>query len=275
MSSISEVGHAKNVAHFEKMAAYVNGYGGVYQPSKTAIQLQELQRLLAEARAILLTVQQLELNKKKAQNIRAEVFKQMKPLCTRIINILRSSDAADKTVEDAIAIINKIKGLRLSKKEEAVTAAQTASETVTSEVTSYVIMADGATMPTPENENGSTPEKRTRSNAQTSQDQLIEHFSRLLILLQSEVYYSPNEPELQIGTLQMYLDSLRAANSAYIQAEVEWSNALIMRNNLLYGEKIGICDVAQDVKQYVKALFGPKNPQFKQISGLRFLKYRV
>ncbi|MBK7872985.1 MAG: hypothetical protein IPJ74_21100 [Saprospiraceae bacterium] len=269
MSSNSETGHAKNVANFEKLNVYANGYGAVFQPSKAALQLPELQRLLSESRAIMLTVQQLESNKKKIQNERAAAFKQMKPLCTRIINMLRSSDAADKTVEDAVAINNKIKGIRLTKKENTDETDENASDPATAEVTLYAMTEEGTMTPVTEIDPDSTPEKRTYSHARTSQDQLMEHFSLLLILLETEIHYNPNEQELQLDTLRMYLETLRSTNSAFIAAEVELSNARIVRNHLLYGEKTGICDVAQDVKQYVKALFGVKSPQYKQIKGFK------
>lgn len=274
MSSNSETGHAKNVANFEKLHVFVSGYGMVYQPSKTALQLPELQRLLSESRAIMLLVQQLESHKKKIQNERSATFKQMKPLCTRVINMLRSSDAADKTVEDAAAINNKIKGIRLTKKENPDATNEKAAELATAEVTLYAMTEEGTMTPVTEISPDSTPAKRTHSHAQTSQDQLMEHFSRLLVLLETEIHYNPNEEELQLSTLHMYLETLRSTNSAFIAAAVELSNARIARDHLLYGEKTGICDVAQDVKQYVKALFGVKSPQYKQIRGLKFVRIK-
>lgn len=233
MAFNNDSGHTRTVANFEKMNAYVNGYGPVYQPSKSSIQQPELQRLLGEARAALRMVQQTESNKKKAQNARTAAFNQMKLLCTRILNMLRASDTSDKTIKDATAIINKIKGIRITKKEEAAIPAETTPEMATSDVTLYIPAEEMLTAPATENGNSTTNAKRTRSSAQTSFDLLIEHFSLLLILLESEMYYIPNEPELQIGTLQMYLETLRMTNSAYIVAEVEWSNARIARDALL------------------------------------------
>ena len=37
MASNSETGHAKNVANFEDLISFCNGYGATYNPSKEAL----------------------------------------------------------------------------------------------------------------------------------------------------------------------------------------------------------------------------------------------
>jgi hypothetical protein len=39
MASTSETGHAKNVANFQDLIAFVKGYGTTYNPSKSALKL--------------------------------------------------------------------------------------------------------------------------------------------------------------------------------------------------------------------------------------------
>lgn len=36
----------------------------------------------------------------------------------------------------------------------------------------------------------------------------------------------------------------------------------------------GLVDIVDDVKKYVKSLFGASTPQYKQISGLKFTRPR-
>lgn len=36
MASTSEVGHAKNVANFQDLIAFVDGYGATYNPTKNS-----------------------------------------------------------------------------------------------------------------------------------------------------------------------------------------------------------------------------------------------
>ena len=44
----------------------------------------------------------------------------------------------------------------------------------------------------------------------------------------------------------------------------------ISRNNLLYKENTGLYDVALDVKNYIKSVFGATSPQYKQVSKIKF-----
>jgi hypothetical protein len=118
---------------------------------------------------------------------------------------------------------------------------------------------------------GAEPVK-TASTSQQSYDKLIDHFAQLIATLTAEPKYLPNENELKVATLNTLLTDLRAKNTAVISATTALSNALIARDKALYGETTGILDVAQDVKQYVKSLFGASSPQYKQVSGLKFTR---
>ena len=46
MPSTSETGHAKNVANFEDLISFCNGYGAAYNPSKAALTITELNKLI-------------------------------------------------------------------------------------------------------------------------------------------------------------------------------------------------------------------------------------
>ena len=274
MKSNSETGHAKNVANFEKVVAYCFGYGPAYQPGKASMQSQSLQQLLADTRNSLLTVTDYLTMYNLARNARMQAFKDLPVLCTRIVNVLAATDVSDKTTKDVQSIVRKIKGIRVSKKEETASPAEPATAQPETDAATEAPAENTTTNGNPTAENGNVKAPRSHSSAQTSRDHQIEHFARLMALIQSEISYQPNEVELQIGTLQMYLEQLRMTNSAVVMAEVALSNARIQRDTFLYGVKTGICDVAQDVKQYVKAVFGANSPQYKQISGLRFTKGR-
>jgi hypothetical protein len=103
-------------------------------------------------------------------------------------------------------------------------------------------------------------------------DKLIDHFAQLIATLTAEPKYLPNENELKVASLNTLLTDLRAKNTAVISATTALSNARIARDKALYVETTGILDVAQDVKQYVKSLFGASSPQYKQVSGLKYTR---
>ncbi|HKJ81906.1 MAG TPA: hypothetical protein VJ954_07775 [Ignavibacteriaceae bacterium] len=98
---------------------------------------------------------------------------------------------------------------------------------------------------------------------------------KLINLLSSITEYSPNETELQVASLATMLEDLRAKNDAAIAATTPLSNARIARNNILYKEGDGLVDKALNVKAYVKSLYGASSPQYHQISGLEFKRYKI
>ncbi len=124
-----------------------------------------------------------------------------------------------------------------------------------------------ATASTPEAEG---TEVKTVSASRKSFDQRIANFSQLLALLEAEPLYKPNETELQLSTLKTLLAEMQAADAALDTAYAAYSNAIIGRNEELYGEGEGLVGVAGDVKMYIRSLFGATSAQYKQVSGLAF-----
>jgi hypothetical protein len=68
-------------------------------------------------------------------------------------------------------------------------------------------------------------------------------------------------------------ESIKAASTSQQSYDMLIDHfARIERDEALYGEDTGLEDVSQDVKKYVKSLFGATRPQYKQVSGLKFTK---
>ncbi len=117
MASTSEVGHAKNVANFQDLIAFVNGYGANYNPSKTSLQLPQLQTLHTNAKNELTNVTAATTAYFNVVNARVEAFQDLRPLSTRLLNALAATDATSETVKDAEGFNRKIQGKRASKIE--------------------------------------------------------------------------------------------------------------------------------------------------------------
>lgn len=243
MASTSETGHAKNVANFEDLISFCNGYGGSYNPSKAILQIGNLTTLHSNAESSITGVTNAKNAFTVATNQRQTAFDPLRKLCTRIVNALDATDATDKLVKDAKTINNKIQGKRAATKSAKPKAADSEAA-----------------------------EDKTISVSQQSYDALIDNFGKLIDLVGTEPTYTPNETELQISTLQTNLGSLKATNTAVVNAYTNYSNARITRNNILYGQTSGLVDVALEVKKYVKSVFGATSPQFKQVSKLEFKK---
>ena len=108
-----------------------------------------------------------------------------------------------------------------------------------------------------------------------SYDSRLDNFFKLIQLLASVPEYNPNEKELKIEHLNTILDDLKAKNAAVVESTIPVSNARISRNEILYKENTGLCDVAMDVKTYIKSVFGASSPQYKQIRKSEFKKVKV
>ena len=244
MPSTSETGHAKNVANFEDLISFCNGYGATYNPSKDALTIAKLQLLQTQSKDSLQQAKTTKTAFDNATNARQLAFKDLKPLATKVVNALSVSGATDLAIADAKTINRKIQGAK----------------------------ANGGTKApaTPADPNAPTPTDKTISTSQQSYDSLIDHFAKLIEAVSQDANYKPNEKELQTATLQTKLDSLKTSNTDLVNAYTNWSNARINRNTVLYNPLTGLVQTALDTKKYVKSVFGASSPQFKQVSGLEF-----
>lgn len=254
--SKTETGHAKNVANFEDLIARCISYAGAYNPSRAELQIGALQQLYQEAQMILRNMAECEVMEQNATNQRAEAFKALRPLVTRIINTMKACGLSAKSIEDARAIQRKITGMRAAKKNET-------EETPVPEATTEQTAADVS-------ETGVLTTPRTNSVARLSYDLLVEHFSKLVLLLQREINYNPNEPDLQLGGLQAFEQQLRTLTTTTTNAETASESIRIQRKAVLYDPANGLVARAQQVKSYIKAVFGSNSPQYKQVSKLAF-----
>jgi hypothetical protein len=238
---MSETGHARNVEHFEQMISFVTGYGAAYDPANADLTIVKLQAKLADAQNGIDVVTSALAPWKVVVNDRQNVFEGIRKLTTRIVNSFAASGAPQNAIDDAKSFKRKIDGKR--------------AETLV--------------------DDPNTPEDESQgiSVSQQSYTQLVEHFDNLIELLTNSGY-NPNEVNLQIATLNTYSASLKSANTAVMNAITPLSNARINRDDVMYADVAGLVTRAGLVKMYVKSLFGADSPQFKQISGLEFVRPR-
>ena len=243
MALTSETGHAKNIANFQDLIAFVTGYGATYNPSKNALKLPQLITLVTTSQGNLADVITKNTAYNNSVNDRIIAFDGLKALSTRLVNALETTDAPKEKVSDAKSFNRKIQGKRAS------------------------------TSATPTDP--STPAPATISASQQSYDQQIQHFAGLISVLESETSYTPNETELQIATLTAKQADLVAKNNAVSIAYTGISNSRINRNKTLYEDGTGLVSVATEVKKYIKSVFGASSPEFAQVKGIEFKKVRA
>lgn len=245
MSSTSETGHAKNVANFQSLLEFLKSYGSNYNPTKNTLKIPQLETLYADAQAGINKVTTKYAVYNNTANSRQIAFANLKPLATRLINALQSTDASELVVKDAKNANRKLQGKRA------------ASSTVASPIPLH--------MPAP----------NTISVSQQSYTNQLQHFAAILAVLENEPNYTPNETELNIASIQDLKNQLNNLNNQVASEFAAVSNARVERNTALYNTDNGICAIALEIKQYIKSLFGSQSPQYAQIKGIQFkpIKY--
>lgn len=239
-SSVSETGHAKNIANFQDLIAFVTGYGAMYNPSKAALKIPQLNEIATNAETKLADVITKNTAYNNAVNDRIITFTGLKTLSTRLISALETTNASKEKISDAKGFNRKMQGRRALQ------------------------------IQTPNNPNEIAP--NTISTSQQSYDQLIQHFAALISVLESETSYLPNENDLKIATLTAKQADLTAKNNIVTTAYINISNSRIQRNKTLYDTTTGLVDIAAEVKKYVKSVYGTTSPEFAQVKGIPFKK---
>lgn len=239
MPSTSEVGHARNVANLQKLSQQVSVYT-LYNPPVPNLMVASLQGLYATANAKLVEVEDKRNANKNAIALRQTAFENLKPILTRIINRLEILGLMTGTLDQAKSLNRSIQGSRKKRSVSAKT----------------------------DDEQPST--NNSISNSRQSFTQQAENFGILLQLLATIPNYDPDEDELKLTTLSSYKDSLINATQFVDQTEAELNIKLIERDQILYAEETGLYSIAQNVKKYVKSLYGATSPEYATISPITF-----
>ena len=99
---------------------------------------------------------------------------------------------------------------------------------------------------------------------------MADNFGILLQLLGTIPSYNPNEDDLKLANLETYKNSLVSSTQSVDQTEAELNNKLIERDQLLYADGTGLYSIAQNVKKYVKSLYGATSPEYTNVSSIEF-----
>ena len=236
MPSTSEVGHAKNVANLQKLTEQVAVYS-LYNPPVDNLKVTNLTVLYSTASAKISEVEEKRNANKNAITVRQSAFENLKSTCTKIINHLDILGLLQGTLDQAKSLNRLIQGGQ--------------KKTTT--------LPDENGQPAP-----------TVSTSRQSYTQQAENFGILLQLLTTIPTYAPNEDDLKLTNLNSYKDSLVSSTQAVDQTEAELNLKLIERDQLLYADGTGLYSIAQNVKKYVKSIYGATSPEYANVSEIKF-----
>jgi hypothetical protein len=233
----NEAGHAVNVANFKELISVVESLGNQYAPPIPELTLDMLKKqalLLDNAMQVL---NETSATHKKIINDRRLVYDSLNSLVTRVMGTLNFLGLEAKTIQDARAISNKVRGVSSSKKQTAPSEGETASKTV--------------------------------STSQMSFEQRKNNFERLIALLQVERKYITNEEDLKIESLQNVVKSLAEHTTKAVDAEQQVVIARNNRDNLLYMEQTGAIPIGLRVREYIKSKYTTKSSEYKRVKAIK------
>ena len=233
---VSETGHAKNVANLQKLTEQVKVYT-LYNPPVDNLKIVNLQSLYTDSTTKLSEVEDKRNANKNAITLRQSAFENLKSTCTRIINQLEILGLPQGTLEQTKSLNRIIQGGQKK-----------------------------TTAPLEEGKEAS----KTVSTSRQSYTQQAENFGILLQLLATIPAYNPNEDELKLANLTTFQTSLVNVTQAVDQTEAELNNKLIERDQILYADGTGLYTIVQNVKKYVKSLYGATSPQYTNVSAIKF-----
>ena len=236
MPSTSEVGHAKNVANLQKLTEQVITFTN-YNPPVENLKIVNLQALYTAASIKLTDVEDKRHANKNAITLRQSAFENLKSTSTKIINHLEILGLPQGTIDQAKSL-------------------------------NRIIQGGQKKTTTPPDENGQPAP--TVSTSRQSYTQQAENFGILLQLLATIPTYAPNEDDLKLTNLNAYKDSLVSSTQSVDQTEAELNTKLIERDTILYADGTGLYSIAQNVKKYVKSLYGATSPEYANVSGIEF-----
>jgi hypothetical protein len=150
-------------------------------------------------------------------------------------------------VDDAAAMVRKIRGYTLSRKPAA------------------VAPPEGV-----DTGNGKPAVNHSRSGKNFGY--ITVNFDKLLQTLITEPAYQPTIPELQVKYLQEKLANLYSVNAALVSSASELTLARATRNAFFYEGPGSLYSIAMAVKQQVRATFGNKSEATRLANKIRFTK---
>ena len=200
-SSVSETGHYKNVVNLNTLKVFTEGLGAEYTPQKDVLKIPNLTTLLDDATRLHNEVKEQINTVSLAVDQRQLVFENVKPLSTKVINTMSSTNVLQKTIEDAKFLNAKIQGTRIKSKTQEVT---------------------------------SEEEAKSNSVSRQSYDSIYENFKSLNNLMQQDSNYNPEETEVSVSGLTTKENDMFAANQDITSKTNDLSNKRILRNNRFY-----------------------------------------
>ena len=237
MASASETGHAVNIANFKVLIERCKELGSGYCPPNLLLSVGEMTSKLNNAEVLHRDYIAAVARTKIPINEREVMFAALERLVVRVCNLYLCTEASEASKRDAKA---------------------------------YMIRITGRYVRVPRLTDGVTPAPNYKSNSQKSFVQRTSNFEMLVNLCKVEELYTPNEPGLQVASLEDWVDKLKAATKKVDAAVAEAMIRRVARDHALYDAGVGVIDLASACKMYVKGVFGGLSPEAMSVVSIKF-----
>lgn len=236
--SNSEVGHIKNLENYNDFIIYSQSLEPRYNPTRQQITIVGMQTHHNKATGANEKLRLARYELAVVINTRQDKFKAYKKKATRMHNALIAATSDQLIIDDFVTVNKKIQG-RLSM-----------PKTIENQTNQEIM--------------------RAISNSQQSIDQIIDHFADAVQVLELVPDYNPNEADLKIPELKVYITELKEANIAVVHKFITYSKALDIRDELFYHPETGIVKTAKIAKAYIKSVYGTTSPEYKFANAIQF-----
>lgn len=232
--------HKKTVHAFGKLTGLCTGFGERYQPGQQNLQANALNALLLNAQQVVEAMTEAQTKYANAINHRKTMFRQAGKLSSRVCSMLKASRADLLTLEDARSCCRKLNGKRAVYR-------------------SPVPLAEG---------------ELPKSTSVYGSDYVskVYQFARLVEIVRTCTTYPVTSEGMSQHSLEQWLENLREANQQVVNAEVDLTHLRRRRNEVLYTGENSVVTVAQEAKQFVRAVFGFGSQQHAALTSLEFNK---
>lgn len=228
--------HVKNVDAFAKLVNFCTGYGGAYTPGNPNLQLDSLHAKLQEAREVMNRLMIVKSHFDTEVNHRKQAYDQLPKLTASILLTLAASGTHPETLKDARFFVHQMNGYRANNRQPIPSESGEVKVHHSMQQLAYVSQADS--------------------------------FRSLIQTVNLEPLYMARESHLHKEGLFTTAENLNQFNARVLRARVDWSNAIIERNKMLYTGSASLYVITKRVKKYVRAIFGLNSEQYKQIKKI-------
>ncbi len=248
IKSISETGHAKNVANFGVMNSAIAVLDTKYDPSNPLIAADILIAKKVTCDATMNAINKESVIYKNAVITRNNAYNGMSILSTRISNAFGSCGATPAAQKTMKSFKDKVEGKRIIK------------------LPTLPVPKAGEPVPEP---------IKINSVSQMSFDNRKSNLEKQIAFVAAEPLYKPKEADLTVIALNLYVNSLGPLNISVNDSLKLLEKDIQTRNIELYAPITGVLDLSRTVKKYVKSIEGANNPASKNMVKIRFTNHKL